>query len=463
MSKILNLFLFIVLAFNYSYQCIVLNFKTNIDLNKLNDENYMNTTFDQKLYVNLNIGDSHQIIPMTLKTQQLPTYVVSSCSEDNISIKYNETQSLNSFHKITNYLIEKLYKYDFISGYLVNDTLSFNSSLAFNNFTYMLATKINIMSKNISGEIGLSIKKQEEYPYSFPDRTQFLEQLKDNKLIKNKIFGIVYDTEYEGRLFLGSYLHRVDELYNEDEMITNNIEDIKDDNRDKWHINFNVKLTGQQDNEEVYVEEDTYGLIMYEIGLIVGSSSFREKFLEKYFKDKGCIEEMISSKPFGFYQYSCDKKEQFSDFPDIFFSIPGKYMFNFTKNELFKKIGKKYVFQIVFEIIDLEINYWRLGQFFFRKYNTFFNWNEKQSTFSYYPVKHIKNQEKKISFQIILIIILSASILCLFGIIIYFYLFWEKKKKKKKAQELKEDEEYDYTPAENIIQDANKKILNESA
>ena len=462
MPNILNIIFFIFLAFKYSYQCIVLNFKTNIDLNKLNEENYMNTTFGQKLYVNFNIGDSHQIIPMTLTTQQLPTYVVSSSLKDNTSIKYNETKSINSFHKIVDYLIEELYKYDVLSGYFVNDTLLFNSSLIFNNFTYILATKIKSTVKNISGEIGLSIKKQEVYPYLYPDSTQFLEQLKDNKLINKKIFGIVYDTEYEGRLILGSYLNTIDELYNEDEMITNYIEDIYDDNRDKWHINFNVKLTGQQDNEEVYVEEDTYGLIMYEIGLIVGSSSFREKFLEIYFKDKGCIEEMISSKPFGFYQYSCDKIEQFSDFPNISFSLPGKYLFNFTKNELFKKIGKKYVFQIVFQVISLNINYWRLGQFFFKKYITFFNWNEKQSTFSYYPFKHIKNQEKRISFEFILIIILCIILLFFIGVIIYFYLFWEKKKRKKKAQELKEDEEYDYTPADGFMPKSDKKIINDN-
>ena len=154
MSKILNLFFFIILTFQYSFQCIVLNFKTNIDLKKkLNDENYMNTTFDQKLYVNFNIGDSHQIIPMTLKTQQLPTYIVSSLSNDIIDIKYNETKSINSFHKIQDDLIEKLFRYDFTSGYLVNDILSFNSSLVFTNFTYMLATEINIMAKNISGKL----------------------------------------------------------------------------------------------------------------------------------------------------------------------------------------------------------------------------------------------------------------------------------------------------------------------
>ena len=169
---------------------------------------------------------------------------------------------------------------------------------------------------------------------------------------------------------------------------------------------------------------------------------------------------MVSSKPFGFYQYSCDKKEQFEDFPDIVFTVHGKYMFNFTKNELFKKIGKKYVFQIVFEIIELPINYWRLGQVFFRKYTTFINWGEKESSFSYYPAKsRNKNQVKKITTQVVLIIILSIILIILIGVIIYFYIYCEKKRRKKRATELPDDE-YEYTTEKkNNIQETNNNLL----
>ena len=160
-SNSYNIIFFITVLFNYSFQYLVLKFRTNIDLNELNDENYMNTTLNQKLYVDLNIGDSHQIIPMTLKTQEYPTFIVSSSVPDNITVKYDETKSSKSFHIITDFLIKELYIYDFNEGYLVNDSITFNSSLVYDNFTYMLATKTNIIAKNISGEIGLSKKKKE--------------------------------------------------------------------------------------------------------------------------------------------------------------------------------------------------------------------------------------------------------------------------------------------------------------
>ena len=422
----------------------------------------MNNTMAQQIYVDFDIGDSHQIIPMTLKTQQFPTYIVSSKASVDMTVKYDETKSCKSFHNIIDELITELYIYDFREGYFVNDSLTFNSSLVYNNFTYMLATKVIATAKNISGEIGLSKKKEEKYPYYYTEKTDFLQQLKENKLIVNKIFGIIYDTEYEGRVFFGGYLHQIDQLYLEDDLIINYIDDyIPDDNRGKWIINLNIKGLGQPDNNEIYIEENTYGLIMYEIGLIVGSSTFRENFIIDYFSSKKCNERMISSKPFGFYQYSCDNEEKFSDFPDIIMSYPGKYLFNFTKKELFKKIGKEYIFQIVFEIINLNINYWMLGQAFFRKYNSFFTLGEKESMFSYYPIKKEKvaqNEEtpNEISVQIILIIILSIILIFLLGLLIYFYFYCEKKKRKRKAQELNED--YDYTSV-NDDKEAKKNMI----
>lgn len=453
MFKILFL---IILLFQYSFQYLVLNFKTNIDLNKLNEDNYMNTTMDQKIYVDLNIGDSNQIIPMTIKSQQLPTYIVSSSCTDDVSIKYDETKSSHSFHYIVNSIIENLYIYDFNEGYLVNDSITFNSSLLYTNFTYMLATKIHVYAKNISGEIGLSKKRNDVYPYYFPQKTQFLQQLKENNIIKNKIFGIVYDTEYEGRLIIGAFLDQVDDLYSEDDKITATIEDYtQDNNREKWLINFNVKLIERSDKqEEVYVEENTYGLVMYEIGLIVGSTTFRENFILNYFKERGCNETMVSSKPFGFYQYSCDNEDQFSDFPDIYLINTGKYMLNFTKEELFKKIGNKYIFQVVFEIISTNINYWRLGQAFFRKYQSFINWDEKESTFSYYLKKseddNSKKDKKKITLQVVLIIVLSIFLVLLIGLLIYFLIVCEKKRRRKRVTELQDSDDYDYVASKDI-------------
>ena len=448
MSKIKLIFLFILCLEFSQNQYIVFNFKTNIDLNNVNEDNYMNKTMEQKIYVDFNIGDSHQIIPMTLKTDQYPSFIVSSrVSEYDIKIKYNENISSTSFQYVSNFLSKNLYALDFSEGYLANDSVTINSSFVFKNFTFMLATEAKVTSKNISGEIGLLKNFGCEYPYGDSVKTNFIEQLKNNKLIKDKTFGIVYDNEYEGRLIFGTYLHEIDNTYSGKDISGEfALDRFLDNKKERWGISFDVKCINQSNKETIFIEEKTYGLILYEIGLIYGSHTFQNNFANNYFELKKCKKSEVSSKPYSFYQYSCESPEQFSDFPDLSFINPGKYEFILTKDELFKKIGNKYIFQIVFEITQNNITYWRLGQEFLRKYFLFFKKGEKQSTFSYYMKKDPIKNESKLNIQIIAIIILSIILaLLIIFIIIFFYFFYEKKRKKR-VQELDEESEYEYIP-----------------
>ena len=448
MSKTKVVFLFI-LFFEFSYnQYIVFNFKTNIDLNKVNEDNYMNKTMEQKLYVDFNIGDSHQIIPMTLKTDQYPSFIVSSrVPEDDIKIRYNENISSTSFQYVSNYLSKNLYALDFSEGYLANDLVTFNSSFVFKNFTFMLATESKVTSKNISGEIGLLKNFDCAYPYGDSWKTNFIEQLKNNKLIKDKTFGIAFDSKYEGRLIFGVYLHEIDKTYSEKDISSEYALDrFLDNSKERWGISFDLKCINQSNKEAIYIEEKTYGLILYEIGLIYGSHTFQKNFADYYFELKKCNKSEISSKPYSFYQYSCQTPEQFSDFPDLSFINPGKYEFILTKDELFKKIGNKYIFQIVFELTQNNIQFWRLGQEFLKKYFLFFKKDEKQSTFSYYMKKEPMKNESNLNVQIIAIITLSIILALLIMLIIIFFYFFYEKKRKKRVQELDDESEYEYIP-----------------
>ena len=456
MWKIKVAFLFI-LSFEISYnQYIAFNFKTNIDLNKLNEENYMNNTMDQKLYVDFNIGDSHQIIPMTLKTDQYPSFIVSSrVLEDNIKIKYNENISSTSFRYISDFLSKDLHMLDFSEGYLVNDSITFNSSFVFENFTFMLATDAKITSKNISGEIGLLKNFDCKFPYGDSVKTNFIEQLKENNFIKDKIFGLSYESEFEGKLIFGNYLHEVDNNYSEKDISSEYILDrFIDNDKERWGISFDAKCINQSNKEAIYIEKKTYGIILYEIGLIYGSHTFQNNFANNYFELKKCQKNEISSKPYSFFQYSCENPEQFSDFPDLTFINPGQYEFILTKDELFKKIGNKYIFQIVFEITQNNKEFWRLGQKFLRKYSLFFKKCEKQSTFSYYIRKEPIKKDSKLNGQIITIIILSIILGLLIIFIFVFFKFFYEKKRKRRVQELDDESDYEY-----ISKDAKNDLL----
>ena len=162
MSKRLFTQLLILLIIGSIYcQYIVLKFRTNINLNSINENNYIKLTTEQQIYVDLKIGETNQVIPMTLKTMKYPTFVVSSkAEEEDILVKYDESKSPNTLKYLIEDKIENLYIYDFTKGYYVSDNLEFDSSNIYNNFTYILATQMNPIVKNISGEIGLSKKTE---------------------------------------------------------------------------------------------------------------------------------------------------------------------------------------------------------------------------------------------------------------------------------------------------------------
>ena len=387
MSKIsLFIFLISVILDIIQSQYITLKFRTNLNLSAINEENYMKSAVEQQIYVDLNIGESNQVIPMTLKTLKYPTFIVSSkSSEQDILIKYNETKS-KSLKYIKNEEIQNLFIYDFSQGFYVSDSLAFNSSLNYNNFSYILATKMNGIVKNISGEIGLSMKKENKTNYIYPQNTNFLQQLFDNKLIGKKNFGIKYDSEYSGRFIIGGNLNELDSAYKGEEPIKIDIDNnVPNNNKDFWLLKLIIK-------QNQYAET-SYGFLEYETGLIFGSNGYRNNFIKNYFQNKGCTENEITSSPYSFYQYTCKDENQFSDFPDLNLGFEGKYNFTLTKNDLFKKVGNSYFFLIVFQKTQRDINYWRLGQLFFKKYPMFLNQDEegKNKQILYYTT----NKEKK--------------------------------------------------------------------
>ena len=393
MSKALITTIFISLIIESVFsKHIVLNFRTNIDLNSLTEENYMSSTIEQQIYVDLKIGESKQTIPMTLKSMKYPTFIVSSNStEEDILIKYDESKSKNSLKYLYENEIKNLFIYDFTQGYYVSDTLGFSSSNTYNNFSYILATKMNGIVKNISGEIGFSKNLENKANYIYPQKTNFIEQLYNNQLISKKIFGIKYDKEYEGRLILGATLDEIDSSYKPEEQIKNEIDNgVPNNNKNDWLIKFNVNFKKNQDEE---FNEKSYGFLQFEFGLIIGSNNYYQNFILNYFETKQCTKNTINSSPYSFYQYTCDNEDQFEDFPDLNLSLEDKYNFSFNKTELFKKVGNKYFFLIVFQISQININYWRLGQLFFRKYPTFLINDGKTGQFLYYPINKDKEDE----------------------------------------------------------------------
>ena len=188
--KELNIFiLFFLMLIKHSYsddsqdnKYLVLNFKTNVNLKELyelEEKDFLAKIFEQNIYVDVNVGQPPQTIPMTLKTGEFPTFIFSSEIEDSrIQIKYDKDIS-NTYQLLNKELIEGLSKYDCSKGYYSNDTFSSNTMNSF--FSFLLGTDQGpgVLSKNISGEFGLArINEGKDSQYLlYPPKTQFLKQL----------------------------------------------------------------------------------------------------------------------------------------------------------------------------------------------------------------------------------------------------------------------------------------------
>ena len=458
-----NICLIFLFIFNIVDTYLVFNFRTNINLAEVTDENYMTKKFNQQIYTDIKVGTPSQTIPMTIKTWQYPTFVSSTVMTEDITVKFDFINS-RTFKKKDDMLKIGMVGYDFNKGYYSQDIFEIDSSKK-ENFNFMLATSAGIGVHNISGGIGLSKVNPSQDDAFNPQRTRFIQQLLDNNLIDKKIFGFLYDTEYEGRLIFGAYLYEVDENYkeldiNEFDMDT----DVHHDYFDRWLIKFDVNcITGEE--KSIIYEEPTFGVLVIEYGLIVGSTEFYEKFADKYFEKKNCQKTEIYSEQ-NLYIYYCTDESQFQDFPDIIFKYPGKYNFKFTKDELFIKKGDKYYFQIGFKIFapDYSENFWYIGQPFFRKYSIFLKEVDKGFKMSYYLTQKFdkeKNEEEKSSSkQKIAIVILSLVVaLLVTAIVVYFVFFYEKKKRKIRVTELEDEQDYEYFSKEKNDNNNNDKLL----
>ena len=438
MNSLMNfLIIFLVILSDINSNYTVFNFKTNINPKELTDNNYMQKKFDQLIYTEVKIGEPSQVIPMTIKTWQYPTFVVSKDVTDDIKIKYDPIGS-NTYRKEYDYLYTGLFTYDFNKGYLSLDTMIIDKPVK--NISFMLATDMNVGIKNVSGEIGLA-KEDTEDIQKLPKKIHFIDQLMNNNIITKKIFGFTYDTEYEGRLIFGGYLYEVETNYKEKDMNEFDIDtDVSDKNNNKWMMKFYLNCLSGPDNKVIY-EENTYGFFFIESDLIIGSTDFQKNFTKGYFEKRNCHSESVHASSH-FTIYYCTEESQFADFPNITLKYPGKYNFTFTKNELFVKRGNRYIFQIVFQIFteDVSVPSWKLGQIFFRKYSVFFKQEDRGYKMSYYLTQKFKS--KGLSTQTIVIIVLSIVLgLLIIAIIVYFVKFFPKRKKQR-ANELNDDYEY---------------------
>ena len=250
------------------------------------------------------------------------------------------------------------------------------------NLTFILV-ETNKEKINNNSYLGLSLYDNDK------NKKSFINQLKENKIIKNRIFSLLYkdnsiadDLTYDGEILFGLYPHEMTSRYSVHDLnwvsVINNSWKIKLD-----LIKFN--------NEEVITNINE---VEFDIGnnLNIGPEIYREKIYEKYFKKyiekKICKEEVFynqKEKQF-FLAYSCNHDLDVDEMPTLsFYNKELNYSITMDYNQLLCVYEGVIYFKFVFKK-NKENKKWILGRAFMELYPLVFDVDNKRIGFYYVEI-----------------------------------------------------------------------------
>ena len=403
-------------------------------------------------------------------------------SKEEIYFNYLNSLSIYTLVEIEN---SKIYEMFFNSKekctFLTNKTcISERINIPKQNHTNSNISKIfefinknNSLEKCISGEIGLALPGYINKLICFP----MISEIKNNdNTVKSLVWSIKYYNDsqnnyYDGEIIIGMEPHEYEpSIYNESDYYKlNNY--INEEYYEYGYINnmaFTIKfekvyfyINSNEDIINEFIDSDyNEASLEFELGMIkcpfIYFILIKEYFFEKFINSSICKEMIILDQS---HSFICDKNklnmkisEFYKLYPSIYFySFHLNYTFVLKGEDLFLEKDDKLYFMVFSK--NENINNWRLGDIFFKKY--FLTFNHDSKTIGFY-IKNLKedkngkqkksvNKEKhKINYSIIIFILGIVLLIIEIGFCIYcFYKkgFWINRKKR--ANELVDDN-YDY-------------------
>ena len=416
MKIIFIIILLSLLLYSSSYISIPFTVKSNITKE---DNDIIEYLLYKGIYINIKIGSENEELSLPIKMRIYPSFI-SSYSSNIKSKKYNENNS-KTYIKLDNQTIKS--KEDKLEGFKSLDSFSLNNKIQINKFNFIL-TQNQLIDE--SGGIGLKITPSINEISAYHDVSNFINQLKINKIINSYIFSFNFKNENEGLFIIDAEPYEIDsKLYNKNNSFL--IKSGMNYGKSKWVINlYNATFN----NKQCFIGPTSQAEIISEIGLIIAVNSFKNIVFNDFFYQNGCFEK---KKNFFSYFYCDDKIVNIKNFSDIIFTVEEKNKFHFDYKDLFYNYKGFNYFLVVFGYD----NSWVFGQILLKKYYLSFNSDSKMVKF------YFKNDDKNnFNFLLFLCVIFGLIIICLLGYLIYFKKL--NLKKKKRANEL--EDEYDYVP-----------------
>ena len=227
-------------------------------------------------------------------------------------------------------------------------------------------------------------------------KINFIQQLKNKKIIDNYNWYIRFNKDKTGELVIGAAPHEVKpENYNEEDLYTTHARLIND--LFFWEIDFStVEIFDNNSNKKYSLKQKNAVLSINDNYIFCPREYYdniTEIFFKPYFNNRRCVKERINklnsiSNVIYCYQRNFTEND-LKKFPVLLFkSNDLNYIFNLDYNDLFYKTKNVYIFKV---IQGLENIHWKLGKVFLEKYQFVFNYDSK--TFGFYQKFEPENIE----------------------------------------------------------------------
>ena len=400
----------------------------------------METLINNDIYISFLVGSNKQLIEFNIKTQQSSTFILSeSCPQNQKAKKFIENESSSYTVKLAK---TRYFMYEFEEATYSSDNIILlqnnNKQIEVENFNFMLANKLwNDYQEYMGGMIGLKFQNKVEDNLKEPERTYFIDQLKEKNKINSYVFVLDYKDDYNGMFYVGEYFHNFNKNYTSNDFISAKAGSDKFKLKD-WDLNIDKIFSG-----DTIEQNKTYLQLFYELGIIAAPQSYRfyinNTFFKIYYKDGICKEILNLEKiaPFKKYNYIvCDKnKFKKESFPKLkFYNREMNFNLTLAYDNLFVENDDKIYFLIIFPIYGIDAEYWLMGKPFFKKYKLFLD-NDKKSIGLYLNYNEIKEQKgeeeerinnKNSTLYIVIIIILFVVLIASLISILYYFLVIKK-------------------------------------
>ena len=216
-------------------------------------------------------------------------------------------------------------------------------------------------------------------------KLNFIQQLKNKKIIDNYNWYIRYNKDKTGELIIGGAPHDIrPENYLEEDLYMTQAKLIND--LFYWQIDFSlIELFDEKNNKKYNLGKDN-GVISFNENFIHSSKEYLDNivsiFFMPYIDRKICKLENIYKNNIMNSVIYCHQNFTENDlkkFPVLLLqSNDLNYIFNFDFNDLFLKTKNVYIFKIMYSGGH---GYWKLGKIFLEKYPFVFNYDSKMFGF----------------------------------------------------------------------------------